>query len=94
MKFESGKMIELPCKVGDTVYCILFSPKFNKLIVEKGFVESFKIDEAISARVLDCEVARYANVDVTVKISEFGKTVFLTRDEAEKTLLQQHKTKL
>lgn len=78
---EQGRLLKLPCKVGDTVYAITrkviseftvehFDLYDSEIFVSwrcvKGFTGSFKID-GIPAR-------------------EIGKTVFLTREEAEKAL--------
>ena len=62
---KDGRLVVLPCKVGDTVYRI-----FNPLSCEP----------VISAHTL-------MSVDYIVRwIDKFGKTVFLTREEAEKAL--------
>lgn len=59
---KDGRLVVLPCKVGDTVYRI-----FNPLSCEP----------VISAHTL-------MSVDYIVRwIDKFGKTVFLTREEAE-----------
>ena len=60
-----GRLVVLPCKVGDTVYRI-FNPPSREPV--------------ISAHTL-------MSVDYIVRwIDKFGKTVFLTREEAEKAL--------
>ena len=62
---KDGRLVVLPCKVGDTVYRI-----FNPLSCEP----------VISAHTL-------MSVDYIVRwIDKFGKTVFLTREEAEAAL--------
>lgn len=58
---EQGKLLKLPCVVGDTVYCIMTSIKgTNPTIFSQKFDYSM--------------------------IESFGKTVFLTREEAEAAL--------
>lgn len=69
---EQGKLIELPCKPGDTVYTTYKDE-------DGGFVEKMIITEATNKRVL-CD-NRY-----WYSYSEFGKTVFLTEQEAKKAL--------
>ena len=60
-----GRLVVLPCKVGDTVYRI-FNPPSREPV--------------ISAHTL-------MSVDYIVRwIDKFGKTVFLTREEAENAL--------
>ena len=62
---RAGRLVVLPCKVGDTVYRI-FNPPSREPV--------------ISAHTL-------MSVDYIVRwIDKFGKTVFLTREEAEKAL--------
>ena len=57
---EQGRLIKLPCKVGDTVYFI-------------------KNSETIVKRKADM-------IFIGVFWEEFGKTVFLTKEEAEEKL--------
>ena len=62
---KDGRVVVLPCKVGDTVYRI-FNPPGREPV--------------ISAHTL-------MSVDYIVRwLDKFGKTVFLTREEAEKAL--------
>ena len=62
---KDGRLVVLPCKVGDTVYRI-FNPPSREPV--------------ISAHTL-------MSVDYIVRwIDKFGKTVFLTREEAEAAL--------
>lgn len=72
---DKSRFVELPCKVGDIVYC--FAPCFDtdrhpKLkVVEKEIIE-LKTTLTVSGLISD--------------IDNIGKTVFLTREEAEKAL--------
>ena len=62
---ESGKLIELPCSVGDIVY--------KEITQHDSYDDSeYKIISAVCFR-LDM-------------LKDFGKSVFLTRDEAEEKL--------
>ena len=78
---EQGLLLRLPCKVGDTVYAIGFnnnkpiiyeSVVLNILITEKEIVFNVKVDEF--------------EINSQLKQSMFGKTVFLTKSEAEAKL--------
>lgn len=78
---EQGRLIKLPCKVGDTVYAIGFnnnkpiiyeSVVLRILITEKEIVFNVKVDEF--------------EINSQLKQSMFGKTVFLTQSEAEQKL--------
>ena len=77
---EQGLLLKLPCKVGDTVYAIGFNNKpvvyesvvLSILITGKEIVFNVKVDEF--------------EINSQLKQSMFGKTVFLTQDEAEEKL--------
>lgn len=78
---EQGLLLRLPCKVGDTVYAIGFnnnrplvyeSVVLSILITEKEIDFNVKIDEF--------------EINSRLKQSMFGKTVFLTKAEAEAKL--------
>lgn len=58
---EQGLLLRLPCKVGDTVYCIIGTPKRTPCYVEEDIFD-------------------------LSKLHKMGKTVFLTRAEAEQRL--------
>lgn len=68
---EQGKLMKLPCAVGDTIYMI-YSDE------DSSFVEESKVVEVSTYRVwIDSACFDY---------DDFGKTVFLTRKEAEAAL--------
>ena len=84
---EQGLLVRLPCKVGDIVYDSFFGypePHMVKAISYGyciGYVEP-KIENEI---IFYCE--NYTNtMKVIFSMKEFGKTIFLTREEAEKKL--------
>ena len=89
---ENGVIVP-PCKVGDTVYVIC-----NKMVQETT-VFSMKVEtedknyvfyiKALAVDGMNKTVHGYATV---FKIFVFGKTAFLTRDEAEKALAERSKT--
>ena len=83
-KIEQGTLIEVPCKVGDTVY-----------IVGKE-IEEF-IVSGIEITILSCECWEtntiqftdkngHSKFDYFVYFGWIGKSVFFTREEAEKKL--------
>ena len=86
---EQGKLLKLPCAVGDTVYHICTFKYGETEIIETKVVcvEPFG---AIRNRKGVCEIWNvYAETDYTkeyFKFFDFGKTVFLTREEAEAAL--------
>lgn len=76
-----------PCKVGDTVYVI------NEWEVEETAVFSMKIESVdsgwvvfLKARVTDYAIKSKDGYASVFKTFIFGKTVFLTREEAERAL--------
>lgn len=67
---EQGRLVKLPCKVGDTVY------KADK-VREK--IKQYKVIH------FETDQVDFDNYDYCF-LSHFGKTVFLTREEAEAEL--------
>lgn len=63
---EQGKLLKLPCAVGDTVYTLSTLPSGKTVIAET------------SADAFFCALCMYEG--------RFGKTIFLTVEEAEATL--------
>lgn len=77
-KIENGTLVELPCKVGDEIWEIIQSPNGN--FINKEIIGDYWITE-------DGIVARTGLYTTdSIEIEEFGKTVFLTKAEAEKRL--------
>lgn len=77
-------VIVLPCKVGDTLYEIherLKGGKWIKTISERHV-------RGIEISIHNILIAR-CGTDISVFLSDFGKTVFLTREEAEKALKER-----
>lgn len=66
---KDGRVVVLPCKVGDTVYLIV-TKRAKVYMPEFSFVKKSRLTFFNMERVLQ----------------DFGKTVFLTREEAEKAL--------
>lgn len=86
---EQGKLLKLPCAVGDTVYhtCI---PRNEELQIIEMKVVCVEPYGAIRNHKGVCEVWNvYAETGYTkeyFKFFDFGKTVFLAREEAETAL--------
>nr|DAE45280.1 MAG TPA: hypothetical protein [Caudoviricetes sp.] len=84
---EQGLLVRLPCKVGNTVY-----------VPTRNFISELRITMiSINNRgtlyfswVLDNDKGIYPNLD-GFSGYELGKTVFLTREEAEKKLEEMKK---
>lgn len=72
---EQGKLLQLPCAVGDTVYIADGSSlTVREIHIQDNYVKYF--------------VARFNpnGLDVRFTFDRIGKTVFLTREEAEEAL--------
>ena len=80
---ESG-VIVLPVKAGDTIYEIHERRKGNEWvkIISERFVHGVEIYAG------GCMIARCGST-ISVFLSDIGKTVFLTREEAEKALKER-----
>jgi hypothetical protein len=74
-KIEQGKMVELPCKVGDTIYVI------RKDGIEEKEVRRFHIGR-------NGWYAVYYGTTLWDSCDRLGRAWFLTREEAEKRLLE------
>ena len=77
---KDGRMVVLPCKVGDTVWAILDGAKYAREC-KVDFVNIGSFGTTIVFAVKDGLREQYG-----VTAAAFGKTVFLTRKEAEKAL--------
>ena len=78
---KNGRLVVLPCKVGDTVYEVTSRKTISEYRVKAIRVELFCtfIEWDIVAGFVDKSI-------LGVPVDEIGKTVFLTREEAEKAL--------
>ena len=78
---EQGRLIELPCAVGDIVYVKII--EYGDVQYKEAHVRDFT--HYISCGF--CIVVTSKHFDkMNIPFSEFGKTVFLTKEEAEAKL--------
>lgn len=72
---NEGRVVVLPCKVGDTVYnCLGKSYKVEKIVIQSGQKHiKFVLTSALTGQLI---------VDET----DFGQIVFITLEEAEQSL--------
>lgn len=77
---DKSEWVHLPCKVGDVVYC---------------FAPCFDADHRPKLKVVEREIIRLKTVSTVsgliFDVDNIGKTVFLTREEAEKALKDMRK---
>ena len=79
---EQGLLVRLPCKIGDDLYCIV-NGEVKKLKVHSFGVQDFEITGIEFKYVDGFKIVRF--------VGEVGKTVFSTREEAEKKLEEMKK---
>ena len=73
---EQGRLLKLPCKVGNTVYVISMG-KIISLVVEEISTFYVKNEKIINVKCQNADIFRnYIE-------REFGRVVFLTKEEAE-----------
>ena len=79
---EQGRLIKLPCKIGDTVYSFSFN------IVYPFTVNGFEINKyEVEFKGSYCgEEKSLEYWSIHFPVSKIGKAVFLTREEAEAAL--------
>ena len=91
---REGRCVVLPCKVGDKIYEIMRHRNSGKVEIQEYFVNAVETSEdgvtvkshrwrPTSTGFLSQKVPNW------VKGSDFGKTVFLTREAAEKALKER-----
>lgn len=73
---EQGRLIKLPCKIGDTIYNTTWWDNIQEKVIVKGKTYY----RTIPKHKVSKSTFHYSD------INEFGKTVFLTRKEAEEKL--------
>lgn len=80
-KIDQGKILDLPCSVGDTLFGIYHSPKRKVCVFEYEVTEIvYCSNRGVRPWVISCFGGRkFDNCD-------FGKTVFLDRADAEAKL--------
>lgn len=84
---DEARYIESPCKVGDRVWCLNEIPQKD---IFECKVSSIEMDKNNSVIVVD----RIVGIFVLQRVrgyyfSDIGKTVFLTKEEAEKALAER-----
>ena len=87
---EQGLLLRLPCKVGDTVYCIY--ERYTKCSEYGQVFEEYSCQgceglECDSHKELYVQSQKAYSLDwIVSNLKRFGKTIFLTQEEAEKKL--------
>ena len=79
---KDGRVVVLPCKVGDTIYFAHAHPILRYTVT--GYEMGNAGISQVHSKHVDKETGLTFNF--TFRPSSIGKTVFLTREEAEKAL--------
>ena len=85
---EQGLLLRLPCKVGDIIWDKDCGKPYAYTITGFSFgTGKDYIDEPVSLKEIVYYCSDYSgNITGSFAVSEIGKTVFLTREEAENKL--------
>ncbi len=78
---KDGRLAVLPCKAGDTVYEVT-----SRKTISEYRVKAIRVELFCTFIELDIEIGFVDKSIFGVPVDEIGKTVFLTREEAEKAL--------
>ena len=92
---EQGLLLRLPCKVGDTVYCIherYTKCSENEQEFDKYFCQGCECLECDSHKEFYVQSQKTYSLDwIASNLKRFGKTIFLTKDEAEQKLKEKER---
>ena len=75
---DRSRFVELPCKHGDTLFRIINGK------IEKGVATAFFYGSEF--HIVNC---RFPKISTGIPFHRFGKTVFLSKKEAEKALKER-----
>lgn len=83
---NAGRIVELPCAVGDTVYRVMADKRIKQPYQYKVTGVWYSADATCN----NLHLVRYVNgvfvSSISVPFSEFNRILFLTKEEAEKAL--------
>ena len=82
---KEGRVIVLPCKVGDILWITGSIRRLYSAKVRTFFIEN---PSGVRGRDNDAGTQMIRTTECDVPMRDFGKTVFLTREEAEKALAE------
>lgn len=88
---ERGLIVRLPCNVGDTVYYINTVPH---IALYQNTIYKAEVVRIVTTRLgtsLVIQIHNHYGCTEISDIKDFGKTVFLTRDEAEQALKERER---
>lgn len=77
---KKGRLVVLPCNVGDKLYDVTLGEVREKIVVSL----SMFVPESVNHLVIHAE--NFRNAVTSYELQDIGKTVFLTREAAEAAL--------
>lgn len=84
---DKSRFVELPCKVGDRVY-------FHDLVQTDDCEAHYYVDDAVVIAIrIELGGVKYITWNMVFSNKDFGKTVFLTLEEAEAKLKEMQDVK-
>ena len=92
---EQGLLLRLPCKVGDTVYCIF--TRYTKCTPNSTEFDEYSCQgceyECDSKKEKYIQDMQAYSLDwIVINLKNFGETVFLTKEEVEEKLKELKET--
>lgn len=76
---NESRIVELPCRVGDVIYC-------HKLLMDGKYTVVVEEDTVKRVIITPVETLVIKSFGHALSCDDFGKTVFLSREEAEMAL--------
>ena len=80
---QDGRLVVLPCKVGDTLFDTYFGDIREKEVVSVGFMLSKSVKH------MTIHANNFRGAITEIEIDRIGKEIFYTREEAEAALAQK-----
>ena len=80
LKVELEQSAKFPCKVKDVLYGIALGE------ISEHEVYAINIGMAENGNICEIWTRNYRNASIVYELIDFGKTIFLTREEAEQSL--------
>ena len=87
---DRNRFVELPCKVGDTMYILTNDSPTGIEESQVKKIELIKMQSKTKIRLtVPCVYDDWGSAQWEIGVNDFGKTAFLTREEAEKALKER-----
>ena len=84
---DRNQFVGLPCKVGDTMYILTNDSPTGIEESQVKKIELIKMQSKTKIRLtVPCVYDDWGSAQWEIGVNDFGKTAFLTREEAEKAL--------